>query len=527
MFRIALAALLASTVTAAAAPRATTDSGAVEGIAQKGITEYLGIPYAAPPVGGLRWRAPAAPKKWQGIRKAAAFGPTCAQVTTLGPFAGPANSNEDCLYLNVFAPPAKEKLPVLVWIHGGGYFDGESNDYDAARLARQGRMVVVTMNYRLNLFGFLAHPALKDGGNFGLMDIIAALKWTKANIAAFGGDPGNVTLGGQSAGAGAAAALMVAPSARGLFHRALLMSGGYTPLTPHDVALKKGQQFADAAGCGKAKDVAACLRALPAAKVASLAGTASANAPFVSGAMVDGVLVPRNAASAFAAGDFARVPVMVGTTRDEGNFSIGIAQYFRKGRTPATAADFQAYVKRQYGGNAGPGGSPPAYPKGTAEAVMKLYASQKLDGPQAAWDRAHADMLACRGQYLAGQLAPHVPVYAYLFDDPTAPSYFPPMPGFTAGAYHTADLIYLFEGFHGGPDGAPIRLNARQQKLSDRLIAAWSNFARGGNPNGQGNGPWARWQKDKPGIFVQNDAWSQTQTGAAHNCGFWNGILRY
>jgi para-nitrobenzyl esterase len=426
---------------------------------------------------------------------------------------------------------------VLVWIHGGGYFDGESNDYDAARLARQGRMVVVTMNYRLNLFGFLAHPALpkkgQAGGNYGLMDIIAALKWTKRNIAAFGGDPDNVTLGGQSAGAGAAAALMVAPSARGLFHRAILMSGGYTPLTPGDVARRKGAAFAEAAGCGKAKNVAGCLRALPAAKIARLAGTAGGTAPFVSGAMVDGVVVPQNAAKAFAMGDFARAPVMVGTTRDEGNFSIGIAQYFRKGRTPTTAADFEAYAKRQYGGNAGPGGSPPPYPKGTPDAVLKLYAPARRGGAQAAWDAAHADMLACRGQHLAEEIAPFVPVYAYLFDDRSAPSYFPKMPGFTAGAYHTSDLIYVFEGFHGGPAGVPTRLNTRQQALSDKLIAAWANFARSANPNGKGDAPWPRWRKGEhaPSHFMQDDAWSQVQDNAAfaaaHNCGFWQGILRY
>ncbi|MBN9587914.1 MAG: hypothetical protein BGN85_06710 [Alphaproteobacteria bacterium 64-11] len=525
MFRLVLGLLLASTV-AAAAPRVKTGGGMVEGITAGGVIEYLGMPYAAPPVGDLRWRAPAPVKRWNGLRKAVAFGPTCAQVTTLGPFAGPANSNEDCLYLNVFAPPTKQKLPVLVWIHGGGYFDGESNDYDAARLARQGKLVVVTMNYRLNLFGFLAHPALR-GGNFGLMDITAALKWTRANIAAFGGDPGNVTLGGQSAGAGAAAALMVAPSARGLFHRAILMSGGYTPLTPGDVALKKGMQFAEAAGCGKAAGAGKCLRALPAAKITALSGTASGTAPFVTGAMVDDVVVSRNAANAFAAGDFARVPVMVGTTRDEGNFSIGIAQYFRNGRTPTTQVDFENYVKHQYGGNAGPGGSPPTYPKGTPEAVMKLYAPVRHGGAQMAWDAAHADMLACRGQHLAGQIGRFAPVYVYLFDDRTAPSYFPAMKGLTSGAYHTADLIYVFKGFHGGPDGVPTKLDTRQRGLSDRLIAAWSNFARGGNPNGAGDAPWPRWTKNAPAVFLQNDAWSQTQRAAAHRCDFWQQILHY
>ncbi|MCP5411303.1 MAG: carboxylesterase family protein [Alphaproteobacteria bacterium] len=546
MVRFALIWLLAFTAAAAAGPRATTGDGALEGISTQGISEYLGIAYAAPPVGDLRWRAPAAPAKWSGVRQATKFGPTCAQVTTLGPFAGPANSNEDCLYLNVFAPPAKEKLPVLVWIHGGGYFDGESNDYDAARLARQGKLIVVTLNYRLNLFGFLDIPALgKPGGNYGLMDMVAALKWVRANIAAFGGDPANITLGGQSAGAGAASALAVAPSARGLFQRAIFMSGGYTPLVPKDVALKKGRQFAAAAGCDqtadqtadqttdKAADVAQCLRALPAGKIAALSGTASGTAPFVSGAMVDGDLVPQSAAEAYGAGAFNRVPVMVGTTRDEGNFAIGIAQYFREGRTPATLEDFHVYAKRMYGGNAGPGGTPPPYPPGTPDKMLALYAPEAHGGVQMAWADAHADMLACRGQYLAGQIAPFAPVYAYVFDDRSAPSYFPQMKGFTPGAYHTADLIYLFPGYHGGPDGVPTSLNAGQRKLSDRMIAAWANFARSGNPNGKGDAPWPRWRKnaDAPSHFIQNDAWAQVQStsqfSAAHNCGFWDQVLRY
>ncbi|HZQ41339.1 MAG TPA: carboxylesterase family protein, partial [Rhizomicrobium sp.] len=187
----------------------TTD-GPVLGLREHGVTKFLGIPYAKPPVGALRWMPPQPVEKWTGVRRAYKFGPTCAQVTTLGPFAGPPNSNEDCLYLNVFTQDTKAKRPVLVWIHGGGYFDGASNDYDPTKLVTKGKLVVVTLNYRLNLFGFLAHPAL-DGeghafGNYGLMDMQAALKWVQQNIATFGGDPGNVTLGGQSAGAGATAA---------------------------------------------------------------------------------------------------------------------------------------------------------------------------------------------------------------------------------------------------------------------------------------------------------------------------------
>ena len=170
----------------------TTD-GPVLGLRENGVTKFLGIPYAKPPVGALRWMPPQPVAKWTGVRRAYKFGPTCAQVTTLGPFAGPPNSNEDCLYLNVFTQDTKAKLPVLVWIHGGGYFDGASNDYDPTKLVTKGKLVVVTLNYRLNLFGFMAHPALNAeghaAGNYGLMDMQAALRWVQRNIAAFGGDP--------------------------------------------------------------------------------------------------------------------------------------------------------------------------------------------------------------------------------------------------------------------------------------------------------------------------------------------------
>lgn len=536
MMRMVLGWLLGLTLVALAAQAApvSTADGPVEGFSKSGVTQFLGIPYAAPPVGALRWMPPQASAKWTTVRKATAFGPTCAQVTTLGPFAGPANSNEDCLYLNVFAPAAAKKLPVLVWIHGGGYIDGESNDYNATRLAQKGKLVVVTINYRLNLFGFLAHPAL-DGeghafGNYGILDMQAALRWVAQNIAAFDGDPGNVTLGGQSAGAGAAAANVVSPGAAGLFHRAIFQSGGYTPFASRALAEERGGKFAEAAGC-KDGDIGKCLRALPAAKVAALAGNASTPSAFAGSPMVDGTVIPLQVIDAVQAGKMNKMPIMMGTTHDEGNFNAGIAQYFKKDRAPLTDADYHGYVTKSVGGNAGPGGAPPAFAKGTVDAVLARYQPEKLGGAQMAWDTAHSDQIACRGNYMAPALAEHAPVYMYMFDDRTAPSYFPAMNGYRSLAYHTSDLPYLFAGFHGGPEGVPVTLDAKQQALSDRMIAAWGNFARTGNPNGAGDAPWPRWRKDGPAYLLQDNAWTHTRTdaefAAAHGCGFWNSILLY
>ena len=232
---------------AQAAPVATAE-GPVEGFVKDGVTRFLGIPYAKPPVGNLRWMPPQPVAKWTAVRQATKFGPTCAQVTTLGVFAGPPNSNEDCLYLNVFTGDTKARRPVLVWIHGGGYFDGASNDYDAAKLVTRGKLVVVTFNYRLNLFGFMAHPVIDaEGhrfGNYGIMDMQAVLQWVKRNAAAFGGDPGNVTVGGQSAGAGASTALVVSPGSKGLLHRAIFQSGGYTPFAAKSTA-EEGEVVSD------------------------------------------------------------------------------------------------------------------------------------------------------------------------------------------------------------------------------------------------------------------------------------------
>lgn len=527
------AAVLCCLAASAAAKPVTTADGPVEGITRNGVEQFLGLPFAAPPVGALRWMPPQPAKKWTVLRPAKAFGPTCAQVTTLGPFAGPPNSNEDCLYLSVFTPDTKAKLPVLVWIHGGGYFDGASNDYDASKLAAQGKLVVVTINYRLNLFGFLSHPALdaqgKPFGNYGLMDMQAALKWVRANIAAFGGDAKNVTLGGQSAGAGAAAAHVISPGSTGLFHRAIFQSGGYSPIAPLAAARERGIKFADAAGCkGSDAQIALCLRALPAAKIAALSGTESATSAFVSGPMIDGTIIPRQAIDAFNTGRFARMPIMMGTTRDEGNFTAGIAQYFKKDRSAITRKEFGDYVQRTYGGNAGPGGTPPAYPKDAVPALTKHYAGVV---PHQNWAALHGDMLACRGLHVAGAIAKHAPLYMYRFDDRTAPSYFPKMAGFTPGAYHTGDIPYVFIGYHGGPDGLRVPMTQKQTSLSDKMIAAWANFAATGNPNGRGDAPWPRWQADstRPAYFLQDDAWKNTLTNAqfaaAHNCGFFNSIL--
>jgi para-nitrobenzyl esterase len=518
---------------AAGGPKVTIESGAVRGFVEDGVARFYGIPYAKPPVGELRWRPPVKPDAWQGVRDAKNFGPICFQVTTLGPFAGPQNDNEDCLYLNVYTPnvepDGKGKLPVIVWLHGGANFSGTGNDYDGSKLARDGKTVVVTLNYRLSLLGFLAHPALDAEGhpfaNYGLLDQQAALRWVRDNIGKFGGDKNNVLLGGQSAGSVDTESHVISPLAKGLFHRAIFQSVLLEP-SPLATAEAKGVAFAVAAGCGAGADAATakCLRKLTSKQIYDLAGTQAAAPSYSSNIIADGEILPGRFVDLIAAGQFNKMPVMSGLTIDEQNFSLGISQYFRPGQTPATEAEYDARIAAYGAAN---------FPEGTQKKVKQLYPLGAYASPQLALNAIGTDSTVCTQRYTNQLLAPQVPVYFYEFADRSAPSYFPKMQGFTSGAYHTADIPYLFPGWHGGPDGRTHVLTKKQQKLSDEMVAAWTNFAWSGNPNGLGNSPWPRYRNKKhvPGILQQNIPYSSTLTdaqySAAHRCDFWDATLTY
>ncbi len=529
-----------------------TDKGPVEGLESKGITKFLGIPYAAPPVGNLRWRPPVAHEPWKGILKATAFGPTCAKISELGVYAGPPNSNEDCLYLNVFTPASvggrsHEQLPVIVYFHGGGE-EGESNDFDGSKLALQGRTVVVTLNYRLALFGVLAHPALDQEGhlsaNYNFLDQQAALHWGQDTISSCGGAPSNVTISGQSYGATSTTYEILSPLAKGLFHRAITDSElVYLGNSPLDLARQKGIAFAVAAGCGSGTgpNVAACLRALPASKIQALEGNGVAydddgdtGAPsyVVSGAISDGQILPLDEIDAYKTGNFNHVPIMTGNTADEGAFNLAQTEYYESPRTPLTETQFVAAVTATYSGNAGPGGSPPAYPAGTAQKVLAQYPLSNYSSPQQQWVALGTDpSFGCRQHHIVELLYNQVPIYYYEFHDRTAPFYFPAMPGFVSGAYHTGDSQYIFPGYHGGPLGTEHPLNAAQEELSSQIVTAWTNFAWTGNPNGLGNYPWPRYTGANGLILMEQLHGLATETDAQyiaqHKCAFWDTVMIY
>jgi para-nitrobenzyl esterase len=518
-------------------PVVETKQGRVQGFISNGVTKFLSIPYAEPPVGNLRWQPPKDHAPWTNVLQATEFAPICALTTTLGVFSGPRNNNEDCLYLNVFTPninPAAA-LPVIVYIHGGGNFDGETPGYDGSKLASQGKVVVVTMEYRLNLMGFLAHPALDNEGhlfgNYGILDQQAALKWVERNIAKFGGDKNNVTVGGQSSGSVDTMIHMVSPLATGLFHRAFCQSSCYAnyPASTKAAAEASGVAFAEAAGCGSGTgpDAAQCLRNLPAAKVEEFAGTASAPSKFIiASAIVDGQIVPDQPLTLLKSGRFNRVPLMSGATKDEWDFFFAITEYWTNTdnalRTPPTAERYLNYVNTSF--------VPPGYSDGIAAKVLVLYPLSAFKSPQLAWGRVATDSKICDVRRLTRILAPQIPVYAYEFADRTAPSIFPDMPGLEMHAYHTADIQYLFPLWHGGPLGIQRSLNSQQTKLSDKIVSVWTNFARTGNPNGSGNSPWPRYatSADSPAWLIEDlpglSSLTDRQYSLLHHCDFWDSV---
>jgi len=447
------------------------EGGEISGIAGKvpGVVAYESVPYAAPPVGNLRWRAPEAVVAWQGVRKADALPPMCmqAEADPKGAFYwGQTPASEDCLYLNVWTPAksASAKLPVMVWIHGGafqvGY--GGSKFIDGSGLAAQG-VVLVTINYRVNIFGFFAHPALSQesehhvSGNYGTLDQIAALRWVQKNIAAFGGDPQNVTLFGQSAGAASVCDVMASPLAKGLFVRAIGESmgcfGGMPKLADAEQA---GAKVAAAVSANSIAD----LRAKPAEELLKVKGALGFRP------VVDGYVWPKDAAAIFRDGEQNRVPVIVGSNSDEGTV-LGVP--------PESAADFVAMAKRQYKDQAD--AFLKLFPADTnAEALHSFYALQR--DTMAFQERMWARDVARSGQAAYRYYFSHV---AAIPDGTYSEQARNPL-----GAFHTAEIVYVFRNL----DTRPWNFSDADRKISQIMSAYWVNFAKKSNPNGAGLPKW-------------------------------------
>ena len=529
-------------------PTISTTDGPVQGFVKNGVNTYLGIPYAAPPVGALRWMPPA-PAAHHALLDATEFANTCPQVTELGAFAGPSSVTEDCLYLNVFTTGGSNK-PVLVWIHGGGNIDGETNDYDASKLANGGPngspTVVVTVNYRLGLFGHISESHLNaEGhlwGNYGILDTQAAMRWVKANIAAFGGNPNNVTLGGQSAGSAVTAANQVSPLAAGLFHRAINQSPpianflASATMTSAQLALQRGNNFAAAANCSSS----ACLRGLSAERILQLQGTPNANGPYVTGIFIDGTIVPVQPVVAWTNGQYNKMPIMGGATKEESTFGESIREYFSgPPQAPLTAQQYTDLVNATYGNQA-------LYVPGAPAQVLAQYPAGA--NPQATYERSFTDPGKCRGlrvlKLQAGTNGTNG-VYGYDFTYQNAPYYFPKMPNpqnasgnFMAKASHTIDIQFVFNNWHGGQlgvnldqtSGQPRELQGAELTLSDQITAAWTTFGATGNPNKAGNPVWPVVTAGSASFLKQdipNSTETEAQFRAAYQCNFWDPLIVY
>lgn len=486
------------------------EHGAVRGYQTGGVSSFLGIPFAAPPVGELRWRPPAPAASWEGVRDAGSFGNSCVQVHTFGDFAEKSTA-EDCLYLNVFAPASgRERLrPVMVWLHGGGLINGRSNDYDGRRLVSDGNTVVVSLNYRLNVFGFLAHPALDAEGHpsvsYGVLDQQAALQWVRHNIKAFGGDPGNVTLFGESAGGLAILFNMVSPSAAGLFHKAILESGvSVSPQIPLEAAQAHGGKFAAAAGC--ADQSAACLRSLSVEQIIERANSYTG----IAIRAVDGTVMKQPVQQAFAEGNFHKVPVLAGNNRDEYNWFIALNE-LATGK-PLGAEEYPTTLFKQYGEDKGQ--------KIAAEYPLTRYASpsEALAAAQTSW------FFVCPSYRAMRSIARHAPVYAYEFIDAQAPPAFKSV-SFPYGAGHTLEIQYLFPRFHGAR-GTPRELTGAQARLSAEMIGYWTRFAAKGDPNGGLAPRWDRFADKEGPVQLLSPAVSRTaaDSGVDRKCGFWDAL---
>jgi para-nitrobenzyl esterase len=475
------AALAIAAPTAAQITAAKVTGGRVEGTAQGQIGVFKGIPFAAPPVGDLRWRDPWPVVPWSGAKQVRAFGPACMQaVAMLNMVGAEPNASEDCLYLNVWTPAkrAGEKLPVMVWIYGGAFVAGATSSptYDGMHLAERG-VVLVSVAYRVGAFGWLAHPELSkeqggSSGNYGLKDQIAALEWVRDNVAQFGGDPDNVTIFGESAGGISVGMLAVSPPAKGLFAKAISESGGNFAVPSDAAGPGPGTRTLAAAEAAGVKSIEglgasslAAARALTADAIMKMQGS---NWP-----IYDGRVLPGDPWLLYDAGRFNDTPILIGTNSDEGGLFI---------RQPGDPTAFDASTRGQYGAFAGRALElyPASDAETTREAQADMMREQVFAWPTYAWARKQASL----GRGAA---------YVYYFDHKTPQS--------PRGALHASEIQYVF-GTLGTQGGAPTKAD---EKMRDEFMGYFVNFAKTGDPNGAGLPEWPRFTKDTPRFMALGD----------------------
>lgn len=487
-----------------------TAAGNVRGSASSQGELFLGIPYAAPPVGPLRFAPPASPAPWQGVRDARTAGAACPQPKS--PFAADVAAAEDCLNLNVYAPTgtsAASRLPVMIWIHGGGFTNGSNTQGDASVFAERQKVVVVAINYRLGALGFLASPAFGPGrGNFGLLDQQAALKWVRRNIQAFGGDPAKVTLVGESSGAGSACTHLALPGSRGLFRGVILESG---PCISGDALTSRAEAEAGAVamaaglGCTGA-DVVACLRAQPLNKLLAAKSRRRGNngadgwAP-----MIGGDVLPRSPREAFLAGDVARVPVLAGSNYDEGRLFSNLLAFTGAFLTNARYEKTFALGLEH---------------KWIAPTIAEYREAARRSRSAALADVVTDSHFACPLVTLHQLLGPKTPFYAYEFHDPHAPTKIWQAP-FSApqSSFHASEIVYIFQTASQIAD--PKKFDAAQWRLSNRIQDYWGSFIRTGQPTAAGGPAWPVFDGRRPLLLAPPSTIVAGNFATRHRCAFW------
>ena len=501
----AVALAVAFAGTAHARPVARTQSGTVTGIAAEGMDEFLGIRYAAPPTGPLRWQPPQPVPADIATHTATAFGAHCAQPASA---YGIASASEDCLFLNVYRPERRDRdwagLPVMVWIHGGALVVGESDLYDPVKLATDGNVIVVTINYRLGYLGFLASSGLDAEGhaaaNYGLMDQQFALDWVRRNIAGFGGDPNKVTMFGESAGGLSVLSNLVSPTAHGLFRRAIVESGAYALQLPSLVqAETSGNAIAGLLGCTPADT--ACLRRVPVTAILTQDAAAGLSVTTI----VDGTVLPLSINTALSQGRLSGSAVMNGSNHDE-------YRQFLSAYAGLTAAQYPGALAGLYG-------------EALGATVAAKYPVADYAQPVLALAAAITDQtFACPARLVDRWTSRLVPTYAYEFNDETAPEDFLPPAGYPFGAYHASEIQFLFD-IPKLPGTPP--LTAAEERLSAEMVAYWTGFARDGSPNGRGAPDWSRFEADDGNFqsLVPPHAVVETDFAAAHHCAFWEPVI--
>ncbi len=524
---LVLAAALAScgggnTDNGAEVPEVITESGPLRGISGDQVDEYLGIPYAAPPVGKLRWMPPQPYGRWPGILEATQFGNVCPQQN-----GGAAIGNENCLFLNVYAPHARKRrgphLPVMVWIHGGAFTAESGKEFDPSPLVEHGNVIVVTINYRLGLLGFFAHPAIDNEGhprgNYGLMDQQFALEWVRQNIVGFGGNNQLVTVFGQSAGGLSAFCNLASPTAVGLFQRAIAESGSYAGFTDYLGAIvpvavaetvgtpsvPSGIALASAVGCPS--QTADCLRNVSPANLVGLhLNTFNFLYPFI-----DGTVLTQQPRAAFASGQFNRVPIISGTTHDEWRLFVAF-EYDLSGAS-LTNSEYATAVDALYGPVISP-------------MVLEFYplpANPPADAASLALSAAGTDgIFSCPARLADQSLSRYVTTYAYEFNDENAPREIGlSTVSFPLGAYHDTEQPYIINVSYFP---SPIGFTPEQQQLSQTMITYWTNFAKTGDPNSAGVPTWSPYSSaaDQFQSLIPSDPTVESSFATDHLCTtFW------